>query len=63
MQERGLPNKYYKYADQFNKKQANKLSTITNTTLSIKLIGGKEPPYRPLYALLELEIDILKDYL
>ena len=56
--------KYLDYANVFFEKLAVVLSEHTEiNTHAIKLEEGKQPPYRPIYSLGLVELEILKTYL
>jgi hypothetical protein len=58
-----LLSKYKEYENVFSKKECEIIQNIAGVTHAIDLEEGAKPPYRPIYALLERELRILRDYL
>lgn len=58
-----LPNKYWEYIDIFSKKNTNIIPVYIGHNYIIDLEPGKKPPYKPLYLLLEKELQILYKYI
>ena len=58
-----LPEAYKDYADVFDEKEAGLLPDHGLYELAIELIKGKQPPFSPLYNLLEAELKVLREYL
>jgi hypothetical protein len=58
-----LSFKYRKYEDVFSKKKYEIIQNIAGVTHAIDLKEGTKPPHRPIYALSERELRILRDYL
>jgi hypothetical protein len=58
-----FPDEYNDYADVFSKEEAGTLPDTSQVTHIIRLVDGKEPPYRPLYNLSANELSILRKYL
>ncbi len=59
-----IPTEYSDYADIFSSDLAMELPE--NTSLNehaIELVEGKQPPYRPIYALRPVELETLKIYI
>ena len=58
------PVKYLDFADVFLKKSANVLPERTDANeYAIELEEGKQPPYRPIYSLGQVELETLKTYI
>ena len=59
-----VPEEYLDYADVFSEKLAIVLPEHTEiNTHAIDLKEGKKPPYRPIYSLKLVELEILKTYI
>ena len=58
-----IPVKYQDYADVFSKTEAHKLPEHRLYDLSIPLQEGTTPPFRPVYNLSSLELDVLRKYI
>jgi hypothetical protein len=58
-----LPSKYKAYEDIFLKKKCKTVSKGTGITHAINLEEGTKPSYNLIYALLERELRILRNYL
>jgi hypothetical protein len=58
-----LLSKYREYEDVFSKKRCEIVQDIAGVTHAIDLKEGTRPLYRPIYALSERELRILRDYL
>jgi hypothetical protein len=57
-----IPQEYSSYQDVFSKEEADKLPPASGPKLEIDT-GDKEPPYGPIYALSEKELQVLREYL
>jgi predicted DNA-binding protein YlxM (UPF0122 family) len=57
-----IPLEYAEYQDVFSEEKADELPSETGRSHEID-IGGKEPPYGPIYALSEKELKALREYL
>jgi hypothetical protein len=55
--------KYKEYEDVFSKEECEIIQNIAGITHAINLKEGARPPYKPIYALSERELRILRDYL
>jgi hypothetical protein len=55
--------KYKEYEDVFSKEGYKIIQNIAGVTHAIDLKERARPPYRPIYALSERELRILRDYL
>ncbi len=59
-----IPAKYSDYADVFSSDLAIELPENTEINEhAIELIEGKQPPYKPIYALSLVELEIVKTYI
>ena len=58
-----IPAEYQDYADVFSKTEAHKLPEHRPYNLSIPLQEGTTPPFRPVYNLSPLELDVLRKYI
>jgi hypothetical protein len=58
-----LPSKYREYEDIFSKKGCETVQNIADVTHAIDIEERARPLYRPIYALSERELRILRDYL
>ena len=59
-----IPEKYLDFADIFSEKKALVLpERIELNEYAIDLEDGKQPPYRPIYRLGPVELEILKTYI
>lgn len=59
----GVPEEYHKYADVFSKSKADILPEHRLYDLKITLEDGAAPPLGPIYLLLKLELDTLREYI
>jgi hypothetical protein len=57
-----IPQEYLEYQDVFSEQRADELPPTDGKTHAID-IGGAEPPYGPIYALSEVELKALREYL
>jgi hypothetical protein len=57
-----LLSKYREYENVFSKRGCETVQNIAGVTYAIDLEEGARPSYRPIYALLERELRILRDY-
>jgi hypothetical protein len=58
-----IPKELDDYADVFSEEQATSLPEHTPRDHAIDLIPGKEPPYKPIYALTQKEQEVLREYI
>jgi hypothetical protein len=58
-----LLSKYKKYENVFSKKEYKTVPEKIGVTHTIDLKEKTKPPYKPIYALSERELRILRDYL
>ena len=54
---------YNNHIDVFNEEEARLLLDHSLYKLAIELIEGKQPPFGPLYNLLEAKLKVLREYL
>ena len=58
-----LPQKYTNYTNVFLEEEAKCLPNKNARQYTIDLIEGQEPLYRPIYSLLEKELQVLQEYI
>ena len=58
-----LPNSLRHHLDVFLANNAKKLAPYRDIDLAIKLQLGKEPPYKPIYPLLQTKLAALQEFL
>jgi hypothetical protein len=58
-----VPEEYHEYLDVFSQKAADALPPHRRFDHAIELKGEEQPPWGPIYALSEMELKVLREYL
>jgi hypothetical protein len=58
-----IPKKYHDFKDVFEKKNANILLEYCPYDCAIELQDGAQPPFGPIYNLLQTELATLREYI
>ena len=58
-----IPATYQEFADMFSKEDAAILPEHANQDHAIDTLPGKEPPFQPIYPLMDKELKVLHKYL